>query len=249
MNFLPFSQLAQGALFRCADSDTVWMKSAEGNRAMAMQSYWATQHRLVKRGALLAMSSSECVIPLPEDFTMSAERVDPVDPKRRFWAPGERINSIGRRAGSYVNIFGGLFMYSGCGAGNYYSLTEGEIISCSPSEARKLANAEGAVFVYHDIDDRTDDPDLKDKRRQAEAAKVAQLKASAKAAAVTPPWSSEEQAQAEAEGWGIFNDAEIQRIDEAEVFDGDESAIAYVMNRASTGSVLHQRALAIHSAT
>lgn len=49
--------------------------------------------------------------------------------------------------------------------------------------------------------------------------------------------------QADAEGWGIFNDNTIQRDDEADVFAGDDEAIAFVRRRAAEGSQLHAAAL------
>lgn len=59
-------------------------------------------------------------------------------------------------------------------------------------------------------------------------------------------WTSDDAAQAATEGWGVFNDAEIQRDDEAEAFAGDDDAIRWVRFRAGSGSAMHQRALAIH---
>ncbi len=61
--------------------------------------------------------------------------------------------------------------------------------------------------------------------------------------------------QAHSEGWGLF-DAErslqLQRLDEAEVFVGDEGAWRLVLQRASYGSAYHCGALdilRIHSNT
>lgn len=49
-----------------------------------------------------------------------------------------------------------------------------------------------------------------------------------------------------AQGWCIFNDTEIQRDDEAGVFDGDDDAIAYVRRQAKRGRPEAIRALEIH---
>jgi hypothetical protein len=52
---------------------------------------------------------------------------------------------------------------------------------------------------------------------------------------------------AEGEGWGIFNDGEIQRLDEAVQFDSDEGAVGHVQRLADLGSLLHQVAIASHA--
>lgn len=63
-----------------------------------------------------------------------------------------------------------------------------------------------------------------------------------------------DQTQANAEGWGIFNAGEIQRLDLGPIVDGKESdlpptfagdqeALDYVRLRASAGSAYHQQAL------
>ena len=49
--------------------------------------------------------------------------------------------------------------------------------------------------------------------------------------------------QAFTEGWALFNDGELQRIDEADTFASDEAALAYVQQRAADGSAYHQAAL------
>ena len=54
--------------------------------------------------------------------------------------------------------------------------------------------------------------------------------------------------QAFAEGWSLFNDGEIQRIDEMEVFPSDAAAIAHVRSLAES-SEYHRGALAIFDAT
>lgn len=58
---------------------------------------------------------------------------------------------------------------------------------------------------------------------------------------------------AELEGWAIFNDCEIQRIDSPDdgrepQFLGDDDAIEHVRACAEAGSALHLSAFAIHMA-
>lgn len=61
------------------------------------------------------------------------------------------------------------------------------------------------------------------------------------------------------EGWALFNDGEIQRLDcgrydsitgeESDtepVFDSDEEALEYVQRKASAGSPYHQEAIEFH---
>jgi len=60
--------------------------------------------------------------------------------------------------------------------------------------------------------------------------------------------------QAYAEGWGLFNGCEIQKLDEGRIpcgdetgdypFESDDHAIAYVRRKAGEGSPYHQQALA-----
>ncbi len=50
---------------------------------------------------------------------------------------------------------------------------------------------------------------------------------------------------AQFEGWGIFNDREIQRDDEMDRFGSDDDAVDHVRQLASAGSWLHREALAL----
>jgi hypothetical protein len=50
---------------------------------------------------------------------------------------------------------------------------------------------------------------------------------------------------AQFEGWGIFNDKEIQRDDEMDRFESDDDALAHVRQLANAGSRLHREALAL----
>ncbi len=62
-----------------------------------------------------------------------------------------------------------------------------------------------------------------------------------------PTWSREDDAEAEKEGWNLFSvddgRLEIQRIDEYDVFETDDAALAFIRERAAGGSALHQKAL------
>lgn len=53
---------------------------------------------------------------------------------------------------------------------------------------------------------------------------------------------------AEVEGWGLFNDGEIQRDDEADIFASDEEAVEHVRRLAEAGSALHREALSLDAA-
>lgn len=53
--------------------------------------------------------------------------------------------------------------------------------------------------------------------------------------------------QAFAEGWALFDDGDLQRLDEAEVFSSDREAARFVLDQAMAGSRYHQQALHIHA--
>jgi len=63
-----------------------------------------------------------------------------------------------------------------------------------------------------------------------------------------PAWTADDEVAANAEGWCVSNcidgGDEIQRLDEAERFSEDVSAIAWVYWNATAGSALHRKALA-----
>ena len=63
-----------------------------------------------------------------------------------------------------------------------------------------------------------------------------------------PTWSEQDATTASAEGWCVSDTsdgfAEIQRIDETEVFSEDAQAITHVYWMAGTGSEVHKRAIA-----
>ena len=58
-------------------------------------------------------------------------------------------------------------------------------------------------------------------------------------------WNAKHAAQADAEGWGIFNQGEIQRDDEADKFASDADAFAFVCEKARAGSECHALALRV----
>jgi hypothetical protein len=65
-------------------------------------------------------------------------------------------------------------------------------------------------------------------------------------------WTVEDQKAAEVEGWSLFNHPhapEIQRDDEAAVFESDEAAIQFVLRLANAGRPYAQRAFALHCST
>ncbi|EKQ70321.1 hypothetical protein OsccyDRAFT_0602 [Leptolyngbyaceae cyanobacterium JSC-12] len=62
-------------------------------------------------------------------------------------------------------------------------------------------------------------------------------------------WTKEDSIQAVTEGWDVFHNGfvyQIQRLDEAEIFDEDFRAIKFVCRKAEAGSELHKKALIIH---
>lgn len=61
-----------------------------------------------------------------------------------------------------------------------------------------------------------------------------------------PEWTKEDVEKAFGEGWGIFNDGEIQRLDEENILKSDDEALALVMQKAKEGSELHKKALKLH---
>ena len=60
-------------------------------------------------------------------------------------------------------------------------------------------------------------------------------------------WTGTDEIEANREGWGLFESdtrgLEIERLDEADLFDYDEDAVEFVHICAGLGSKLHQRAL------
>ncbi len=64
-------------------------------------------------------------------------------------------------------------------------------------------------------------------------------------------WTRAHEAKAELEGWNMFDYdcrglLQIQRVDEAEVFTGDQAAIEHVKTRAGHGDDIARLALELH---
>lgn len=51
--------------------------------------------------------------------------------------------------------------------------------------------------------------------------------------------------QAFSEGWALFNDGDLQKLDESDVFQSDDEAVRFVASRAFCGSAYHQQALVL----
>jgi hypothetical protein len=168
MNYKPFSELETGAIFRDNEHrGLLLMKADRGNYGVVLSSIWLSAG-LLPRGKLIEYSPNECVIEELEDaVSLPAKRVDPVDPRREFWKEGA-TKTVGRGRAANIEIFAGLFLYSGFGMGNYYSATENEIFWCGSTEARKRAEAEGVLYVYYDSKDWTKDPKLTFEKTEAQ---------------------------------------------------------------------------------
>ena len=67
---------------------------------------------------------------------------------------------VGSHRTAPVNVFAGLFLYSGFGRGRYYAATDQEVLETGTAAARETANNEGVPFVYFDSAEWTSDPDL-----------------------------------------------------------------------------------------
>ncbi len=169
MNYLPFSKLTVGAMFEHPEhSGLKLMKTSSLNQAMVLESIWM-DNQLYPRGTLVPVTSNECVQLLSDEdavLEMPVVRKDPVDPRRKFWKQGD-TRTVGRDAHARINVFAGLFLYSGFGMGTYFSATAMEEVWCDGSKAKQFADAEGVLFVHFDSKDWTRDPDLKFEKEQA----------------------------------------------------------------------------------
>lgn len=168
MNYKPFSALATGAICRDLDHATLLLiKTDLKNRAMVLESVWI-DNKLYPRGTLVELAENECVIAVEEgaDLVLPLTRKDPVDPRRRFWAAGD-TKSVCPNHPTRINVFAGLFLYSGFGMGSYYSSVDNEVIWCDYTRAEALAAAEGILVVHFDSFSWTKDPDLAYEKEQA----------------------------------------------------------------------------------
>jgi hypothetical protein len=188
MNYQPFSELTTGTLFRDVEHRAMLlMKSSDKKHGTLMESIWL-DNTLMPRGMLIEYHNNECVIEVTEDdVLLPARRKDPIDPRRKFWKEGD-TQTVGRDCAAKIEVFAGLFLYSGFGQGTYYASTDNEQFWCGADEAREKADAEGVLLVKYDSKDWTNDPKLtfekKEARRRKDeaAARVAALPPAADAA-------------------------------------------------------------------
>lgn len=87
------------------------------------------------------------------------------DPTVVRWGP-DTTALVGDALPVLVPVFAGLFIYSGCGAGRYYSANQTRMC-LGTCEARAQADNEGIPFVYLDCKDWVSDASLT--RQKAEA--------------------------------------------------------------------------------
>jgi hypothetical protein len=187
MNYQPFSDIAAGNIFHLVDNTEVQLMKLGKDSAVLLHGYWKND-QLYSRGTVIPMKLDVCVVALTEgEVTLTYEKVDPIDPRRKFWKEGE-FKLIGQNTRGKVNFFPGLFLYHGFGVGNYYSAT-GEVFWGRPSDGKERAAAEGIPFVYYDTFQWTSDPELKreraDAQRTFDRAKAEEEKAAAFAVAET----------------------------------------------------------------
>lgn len=85
-------------------------------------------------------------------------------------------------------------------------------------------------------------------KRKTKAAPAKLVFVASKPADGVKGWAAADVAKSLREGWSIFESSEygfrIERLDEAEKFDGDGPAWLHVLAKAAKGSALHRRALA-----
>jgi hypothetical protein len=63
-------------------------------------------------------------------------------------------------------------------------------------------------------------------------------------------WTQQDSEAACAEGWDLFDahgEMQVQRLDEAEILDGDHAAWQIIVNGCAAGSTLHVKAFALVS--
>lgn len=167
MNYQPFSAIGKGNIFHRVDKPDVPFLKTEGDKAVLLQGYWENDH-LYARGTVLTFKSDTCVVAMLDGaVSLEVVQTDPIDPRRKFWKTGDQ-KVVGQGRDAMVNIFAGLYLYSGFGQGNYYSSKGNEIFGGDSTWAREQAEAEGIPFVYYDCFQWTSDPDLKHQRAQAQ---------------------------------------------------------------------------------
>jgi hypothetical protein len=180
-NFKPFSLIGRGDIFNLVDIPQISLMKTGDDTAVYLQGVWI-DNVLRPRGFPAKFSLTTCVI-VPEgtELTIPLKKEDPIDPRRKFWSEGDQV-MVGSDSRRPVNIFGGLFIYSGMGSGTYYSSVDNEIFWLTTDVAHQRAKSENVPFVHFDSMSFTSDPTLKHERKQAQEAFD---RAAAQVAAVT----------------------------------------------------------------
>lgn len=164
--YKPFSELKVGELFTLTDSDIMHIK-VDDDTAVRLKGY-SQAGVLYPRGGPRSITPTTCVISdKTNQIELSNAEEDPIDPRRKFWTEFD-VHHVGRNNEAKINVFGGLFVYSWLGMGNYYAATNNEIFWCSVTEAKEKAKAEGVPFVCYDMMEWTSDPTLKRDREEAQ---------------------------------------------------------------------------------
>lgn len=167
MNYKPFSLVEKGHIFNMIEREGIALMKTGPNSAVYLQGFWAGA-ALRSRGEIVSISAETCVIePQEQELTLTIAKVDPIDPRRKFWKDGDQVK-VGKNSSSsaMVNIFAGLFIYHGMGSGNYYSATN-EVFGADRSWAEVRADKEGVPFVYHDSFEVPGDANLTNARARA----------------------------------------------------------------------------------
>jgi hypothetical protein len=167
MNYKPFSAIARGDIFNMVERPDVPMMKCGDNTAVYLEGVWI-DGRLYSRGQDIRVDEATCIIcPEVAELTIPVAKVDPIDPRSKFWREGDQV-TCGSGSRAQVNVFAGLFLYSGFGAGTYYSGVDNEMFFISTEAAEKRAKAEEIPFVYFDRFSWTFDPTLSHERMQAQ---------------------------------------------------------------------------------
>jgi hypothetical protein len=165
LNYLPFSAVAPGNLFRTVDATPVLYLKTTNNACVSLESLWVDGH-LIRRGTTRNLADNICVVQTDESIAMSNKDPEPVNPRRVFWK-AEQLIRVGRDRDSHVHPFAGLYLYAGFGTGTYFSGIANEVFEMSSVDARQRAKDEGVLFVYFDSAQIALDPTLASERRQA----------------------------------------------------------------------------------
>ena len=182
MNYQPFSALGQGAIFKSLEHPTIPMMKVRQDSAIYLEGVWISGS-LYPRGYKVPVAPTTCVDLMTDgEVTLPALRVDPVDPRRKFWKEGD-TRWVGDNSRAEIEVFAGLFLYSGMGVGNYFSGVENERFEMGGEEARKKAAEEGIPYVFYDSFRWTNDRKLSRERQEAQKDFDRQQKEKADAAA------------------------------------------------------------------